>query len=113
MTYVVPESGLDVLDRAHLEKRRVACIYEVGRPHYIHPAEYVDRGACEPVCPVDTLYYEDDIPVQWADFTANNTWFFTELLPGQAAGRGSPGGASKVGQVGPDTPLVASHPPRG
>ena len=29
---------------------------------YIHPDECVDCGACEPVCPVEAIYYEDDLP---------------------------------------------------
>ncbi len=33
---------------------------------YIHPDECVDCGACEPVCPVEAIYYEDDVPDQWA-----------------------------------------------
>ena len=56
---------------------------------YIHPDECVDCGACEPVCPVEAIYYEDDVPEQWAQYTQINADFFDEL--------GSPGGASKVG----------------
>ncbi|WP_455431073.1 4Fe-4S dicluster domain-containing protein, partial [Saezia sanguinis] len=26
---------------------------------YIHPDECVDCGACEPVCPVEAIFYED------------------------------------------------------
>ena len=33
---------------------------------YIHPDECVDCGACEPVCPVEAIYYEDDLPDEWA-----------------------------------------------
>ena len=29
---------------------------------YIQPDECVDCGACEPVCPVEAIYYEDDLP---------------------------------------------------
>ena len=38
---------------------------------YIHPDECVDCGACEPVCPVEAIYYEDDVPDQWNDYTAD------------------------------------------
>ena len=57
---------------------------------YIHPDECVDCGACEPVCPVEAIYYEDDVPDQWKDYTKANVDFFVEL--------GSPGGASKTGK---------------
>ena len=36
---------------------------------YIQPDECVDCGACEPVCPVEAIYYEDDVPGQWKDFS--------------------------------------------
>ena len=29
---------------------------------YIQPDECVDCGACEPVCPVTAIFYEDDVP---------------------------------------------------
>ena len=46
---------------------------------YIHPDECVDCGACEPVCPVEAIYYEDDVPDQWKDYTKANVDFFDEL----------------------------------
>ena len=61
---------------------------------YIHPDECVDCGACEPVCPVEAIFYEDDVPEQWKDYTRRNDDFFEEL--------GSPGGASKVGKIDKD-----------
>ena len=61
---------------------------------YIHPDECVDCGACEPVCPVEAIFYEDDVPAQWSDYTKANVDFFDEL--------GSPGGASKVGKTDHD-----------
>jgi len=81
----------------------VDCIYEGSRMLYIQPDECVDCGACEPVCPVEAIYYEDDVPSQWSEYTKVNTEFFVEL--------GSPGGASKVGVTEGDHPLVAAEPP--
>jgi phospholipid/cholesterol/gamma-HCH transport system ATP-binding protein len=34
----------------------VDCIYEGARKLYIHPVECIDRGACEPVCPVEAIF---------------------------------------------------------
>ena len=104
MTYVIAEPCVDLLDKACIEECPVDCIYEGDRMLYIHPDECVDCGACEPVCPVEAIYYEDDVPDQWKDYTKANAEFFNEL--------GSPGGASKVG-TSPDVPLVASLPPQG
>jgi NAD-dependent dihydropyrimidine dehydrogenase PreA subunit len=112
MTYVIAEPCIDVLDRACVEECPVDCIYEGDRALYIHPDECVDCGACEPVCPVEAIFYEDDVPPQWSTFTPDNARFFTEPLPGQPAPLNSPGGATKAGRVGADTPLVAGYPPR-
>ena len=62
MTYVIAEPCVDLLDKACIEECPVDCIYEGARMLYIHPDECVDCGACEPVCPVEAIYYEDDVP---------------------------------------------------
>ena len=104
MTYVIAQPCVDVLDKACIEECPVDCIYEGERMLYIHPDECVDCGACEPVCPVEAIYYEDDVPEQWKDYYKVNVDFFEEL--------GSPGGASKTGKIGKDHPLVAALPPQ-
>jgi hypothetical protein len=55
------------------------------------------------VCPVETIFYEDDVPAAWSEFTADNARFFTEPLPDAASALGSPGGAAKLGRAGVDT----------
>jgi NAD-dependent dihydropyrimidine dehydrogenase PreA subunit len=110
MTYVIGEACIDVMDRACVAECPVDCIYEGGRSLYIHPDECVDCGACEPVCPVEAIYYEDDLPERWRDYTADNARFFAEPLSGRNAPLGSPGGAARVGPLGVDTDLVADHP---
>ena len=105
MTYIIAEPCVDVLDKACIEECPVDCIYEGNRMLYIHPDECVDCGACEPVCPVEAIFYEDDVPEQWKDYTSANYEFFEDL--------GSPGGASKVGKIDKDTPFVAAQPLRG
>jgi len=79
---------------------------------YIHPDECVDCGACEPVCPVEAIYYEDDVPERWRMYTTENAKFFAEPLPGRDEPLGSPGGAGKFGAVSADTVFVAALPPR-
>ncbi|MFA5786360.1 MAG: ferredoxin [Actinomycetota bacterium] len=101
MTYVIAEPCIDVKDRACVEECPVDCIYEGDRTLYIHPDECVDCGACEPVCPVEACFYEDDVPPQWKEFTKTNRDFFEDL--------GSPGGAAKIGPTGKDTPYVAGY----
>ena len=104
MTYVIAQPCVDVKDKSCIEECPVDCIYEGARSLYIQPDECVDCGACEPVCPVEAIYYEDDIPSQWKDSSKINTEFFVEL--------GSPGGAAKVGLTNSDHPIVAALPPK-
>jgi hypothetical protein len=54
------------------------------------------------VCPVEAIYYEDDLPNQFRAYYAVNVEFFSEI--------GSPGGASKLGPVAFDHPLVHQLP---
>ena len=112
MVYVIAEPCIDVVDRACVDECPVDCIYEGARALYIQPDECIDCGACEPVCPVEAIFYEDDLPEQWADYQGDNAGFFLDTLPGRAQPLGSPGGAAKVGPLGADTPMVAGHPRR-
>ena len=104
MTYVIAQPCVDLKDKACIEECPVDCIYEGERSLYIHPDECVDCGACEPVCPVEAIYYEDDTPEQWADYYKANVEFFDDL--------GSPGGAAKLGMIPKDHPLIADLPPQ-
>ncbi|KQS00559.1 ferredoxin [Williamsia sp. Leaf354] len=104
MTYVIAAPCVDVLDRACVEECPVDCIYEAPRMLYIHPDECVDCGACEPVCPVEAIFYEEDVPDEWAPFTSANADFFDEI--------GSPGGAAKVGPYPNDVDAIARLPRR-
>ena len=105
MTYVIAEPCVDLKDKACIEECPVDCIYEGKRSLYIHPDECVDCGACEPVCPVEAIFYEDDTPAQWKDYYRANVDFFTETTK-----IGSPGGASKVGPVDVDHPVILAVP---
>ena len=104
MTYVIAQPCVDLKDRACVDECPVDCIYEGKRMLYIHPDECVDCGACEPVCPVEAIFYEDDTPEQWKDYYDANVHFFDDL--------GSPGGAAKMGEIDKDHPLVAALPPQ-
>ncbi|MGH2785403.1 MAG: ferredoxin [Actinomycetota bacterium] len=100
MTYIIAEPCIDVKDKACVEECPVDCIYEGPRMLYIHPDECVDCGACEPVCPVEAIFYEDDTPDNWKEFIPINKDWFGDI--------GSPGGAAKLGPVDHDDPRVAA-----
>ena len=102
MTYVITEPCVDVLDRSCVDECPVDCIYEGGRMLYIHPDECIDCSACEPVCPVDAIYFEDDVPGEYEDYIQANADFFTTV--------GSPGGAAQVGKIDRDVPPITDLP---
>jgi NAD-dependent dihydropyrimidine dehydrogenase PreA subunit len=104
MAYVIAAPCVDVKDRACVEECPVDCIYEGNRMLYIQPDECVDCGACEPVCPTEAIFYEDDLPKDQAEYLEVNAEFFGEI--------GSPGGAAKFGVVDYDHPVVVALPPQ-
>ena len=105
MTYVIAQPCVDVKDRACVDECPVDCIYEGRRMLYVHPDECVDCGACEPVCPVEAIYYEDDLPEPEQRYVDVNMQFFDRL--------GSPGGAARCGVLEWDHPLVVDLPETG
>jgi NAD-dependent dihydropyrimidine dehydrogenase PreA subunit len=105
VTYVSTEPCIDVKDRSCIEECPVDCIYEGDRMLYIHPDECVDCGACEPVCPVEAILYEDDVPAQWKEFTAA-----TPPSSPRARSRSAPrGGAANLGSLVRDVAFVANY----
>ena len=85
MTYVICEPCIDVKDTACVDVCPVDCIHPTSdnteffdeEPQlYIDPEECIDCGVCEPECPVEAIYAEDDVPEEWESFTEKNAEFF-------------------------------------
>ncbi|MGV9265922.1 ferredoxin [Kitasatospora sp. NPDC003701] len=102
MTFVIALPCVDVKDKACLDECPVDCIYEGERMLYVQPDECIDCGACEPVCPVEAIYFEDDTPEPWRAFNTANAEFFADI--------GSPGGSARLGLIEKDHPMVAALP---
>ncbi|HEU5333275.1 MAG TPA: ferredoxin [Actinocrinis sp.] len=100
MAYIIAQPCTDVKDKSCMQECPVDCIYEGGRQLYIHPEECVDCGACEPVCPVEAIFYEEDVPDDWRPYRAANAEFFDTL--------GSPGGAAALGPLDFDHPVAVA-----
>ncbi|WP_110207541.1 ferredoxin [Nocardioides daejeonensis] len=100
MTYVINQDCVDVKDRACVDECPVDCIYEGPRMLYIQPDECVDCGACEPVCPQEAIFYEDDLPEDSTGYLAINAEVFASI--------GSPGGAGAHGLLTDDHPAVST-----
>ncbi|MCV7059611.1 4Fe-4S binding protein [Mycolicibacterium vaccae] len=104
MTYVIGSACVDIVDKSCVQECPADCIYEGDRAMYINPNECVDCGACRIACRVDAIYYETDLPDEEMAFLEDNAAFFALTLPGRDEPLGDPGGASKLGRVGADTP---------
>ena len=65
MTYVITEACIGTKDRSCVDVCPVDCIHDEGDDDkilYIDPDECIDCGACEPACPVNAIFAEDDVP---------------------------------------------------
>ena len=76
MTYIIAEPCIDVLDKACVDVCPVDCIHptdgEGVKQLYIDPEECIDCGACEPECPVEAIFAEEDTPTEWQEFIEVN-----------------------------------------
>jgi len=78
MTYVIAEPCINVKDASCVAVCPVDCIYssEADNMYYINPDECIDCGACEPECPVNAIFAEDEVPAEWTRFTQVNADYF-------------------------------------
>ena len=79
MAYVIAEPCIDVMDKACVDVCPVDCIHAdegADRMLYIEPDECIDCGACEPECPVEAIFTEEDVPDEWKEYTAVNAQWF-------------------------------------
>lgn len=89
MTYVVAEPCIGTKDKSCVEVCPVDCFYDYKNPELnekagqkaegdavgllvIHPDECIHCGACEPECPVEAIFDEDEIPEKWSEYTELN-----------------------------------------
>jgi ferredoxin len=90
MTYVVAEPCIGTKDRSCVEVCPVDCFYNYASEELnkeadkepavagdfgmlvIHPDECIHCGACEPECPVEAIFEDDDVPEQWTEYTELN-----------------------------------------
>lgn len=95
MTFIIAEPCVGTCDTACVDVCPVDCIHgpvdlddvrelrENGDEKiqsmqlYIDPDVCIDCGACEPECPVEAIFEEDDVPEKWEKFIAINADFFT------------------------------------
>ena len=94
MTFIIADPCVSTCDTACVEVCPVDCIHgpkdkegmgeeakapgfnPEGKQLYINPEECIDCGACEPECPVEAIFPEEDVPKEWNKFIKINYDFF-------------------------------------
>lgn len=81
MTYYITSPCIGELDLSCIDVCPVDCIlYEEGvdKMVYVDPDECIDCGACEPACPVNAIFAEDDLPEEETAFAEINILWFKD-----------------------------------
>ncbi len=81
MTYVITEPCIGTKDQSCVEVCPVDCIYDAGDHFMINPEECIDCGACEPECPVEAIYPEDEVPDDMESYTTKAANYFEWHAP--------------------------------
>lgn len=72
MTFVVGEACIKCKHTDCVEVCPVDCFYEGPNFLVIHPDECIDCALCEPECPVDAIFAEDELPDDQTEFLEIN-----------------------------------------
>jgi len=72
MAYVVTESCIKCKYTDCVEVCPVDCFYEGPEFLVIHPEECIDCGLCEPECPIEAIYADDELPENQIEFVEIN-----------------------------------------
>ena len=84
MTWVITSLCRDKVDMACVEVCPVDCIVQYTGDEasewpnqlYIDPEECIGCGLCEPECPVEAVFDEDEVPAYWTGYIKKNYEFF-------------------------------------
>jgi len=72
MTFVVTEQCIRCKYTDCVEVCPVDCFYEGPNFLVINPDECIDCALCEPECPVNAIYAEDELPEKYHDYLQLN-----------------------------------------
>lgn len=98
MTFVVAESCIKCKYTDCVEVCPVDCFYEGPNILVIHPDECIDCALCEPECPVDAIFSEDELPEDQQQFLELNAEL-AEVFPNITEMKGAPDDAAEWDEV--------------
>ncbi|MEC8022401.1 MAG: ferredoxin FdxA [Myxococcota bacterium] len=110
MAYVVAEPCINCKFTDCVDVCPVDCFYEGKNFLVIHPEDCIDCGACEPECPVEAIYEEDELPAKWEHYIEVNAEYAekwpnidakTDAMPGADEWRNR---EDKGAELSPDAP---------
>ena len=90
MTFVVGDSCINCKHTDCVEVCPVDCFYKGPNFLVIHPDECIDCALCEPECPVNAIYSEDELPKDQEHYLGLNAELaeiwpnITAIKPGMA-----------------------------
>ena len=96
MAYVVGEACVKCKYTDCVAVCPVDCFYEGENCLVINPDECIHCGACEPECPTNAIYDEDDLPAKWKPFKELNALFSGAKGPAEVDRAGFPKTVLKV-----------------
>ncbi|MBM76363.1 MAG: ferredoxin [Proteobacteria bacterium] len=72
MAYIVGEACIRCKFTDCAEVCPVECFHEAEHMLVIDPVECIDCGACIPECPIDAIFFDEDLPIEQQDFIQIN-----------------------------------------
>ncbi|PKL30891.1 MAG: ferredoxin [Spirochaetae bacterium HGW-Spirochaetae-10] len=91
MPFIITKACEGVCDTACVDVCPVDCIHPTkeewpskgydpanlaGKQIYINPEECIDCGACEPACPVQAIFPEDEVPSDMVSYIEKNKAYY-------------------------------------
>ena len=105
MTFVVSDACIKCKHTDCVEVCPVDCFYEGPNFLVINPDECIDCALCEPECPVDAIFSEDELPEDEQEFRELNQEL-SQIWPNITEKKDSLPDAEEWAKVAEEDPLV-------